>query len=82
VGATPLAKDFHRIHHSAEPKLGNSNDGVVFPFWDMAFGTHSDPLSVVVGDAGMRDDPIPRQFIEEPKSPITYGDLVARRRAV
>jgi len=73
-----VTPEFHRLHHSADPQLGNSNYGVVFPLWDMAFGTHADPLRVAVGDAGIQDDPIPRQFVEELKSPITYGELVAR----
>lgn len=77
-----VTPDYHRIHHSADPKLGNSNFGVVFPFWDIAFGTHADPMKVVVGDAGIHDDPIPRQFIEELKSPISYGRLLANRRLV
>ena len=75
-----VTPEFHRMHHAADPQLGNSNYGVVFPFWDMAFGTHTDPLRVAVGDAGIHDDPMPRQFIAELKSPITYGELVARRR--
>lgn len=71
-----VTPEFHRIHHSADPHLGNSNYGVVFPYWDMMFGTHSDPLRVTVGDAGIQDDPIPRRFVEELKSPVTYGELV------
>jgi len=74
-----VTPEFHRIHHAADPQLGNSNYGVVFSFWDMAFGTHADPLRVAVGDAGIQDDPIPRRFAEELKSPLTYGALVARR---
>jgi sterol desaturase/sphingolipid hydroxylase (fatty acid hydroxylase superfamily) len=75
-----VTPEFHRLHHSADPQLGNSNYGVVCPFWDMAFGTHADPLRVAVGDAGIHDDPMPRQFVAELKSPITYGELVARRQ--
>jgi sterol desaturase/sphingolipid hydroxylase (fatty acid hydroxylase superfamily) len=75
-----VTPEFHRIHHSADPQLGNSNFGVVLPFWDMAFGTHADPLQVAVAGAGIHDDPIPRQFVEELKSPVTYGRLVARRQ--
>jgi hypothetical protein len=46
----------------------------------MVCGTHADPLCVTVGDAGIHDDPIPRQFVAELKSPITYGELVARQQ--
>jgi sterol desaturase/sphingolipid hydroxylase (fatty acid hydroxylase superfamily) len=61
-----VTPEFYCTHHAADSQLGNSNYGVVFPFWDMAFGTHADPL--------------PRQFVEELKSPITYGKLVAHRQ--
>ena len=74
-----VTPQFHRIHHDADPTLGNSNYGTVFPFWDMAFGSHSDPRHVAVGVAGIKNDPIPRKFWEELKSPISYGRLVARR---
>jgi sterol desaturase/sphingolipid hydroxylase (fatty acid hydroxylase superfamily) len=30
---------FHRIHHSLEMKEGNSNFGIIFPYWDWLFGT-------------------------------------------
>jgi ornithine lipid hydroxylase len=75
-----VTPEFHRLHHSVDPQLGNSNFGVVLPFWDMAFGTHADPLQVAATDAGVPDDPIPRQFVEELKWPFTYGRLVARRQ--
>jgi sterol desaturase/sphingolipid hydroxylase (fatty acid hydroxylase superfamily) len=75
-----VTPEFHRIHHSVDRGLGNSNFGVVLPFWDLAFGTHADPLKVAVAGAGIQDDPIPRRFVEELKSPVTYGRLVTRRR--
>jgi sterol desaturase/sphingolipid hydroxylase (fatty acid hydroxylase superfamily) len=53
VAVTP---EFHRIHHAADRRLGNTNFGVVFPFWDMACGTHSDPRHVVVRETGIEDD--------------------------
>jgi sterol desaturase/sphingolipid hydroxylase (fatty acid hydroxylase superfamily) len=59
------------VHHSADPRLGNANFGAVFPIWDMLFGTHVDPLKVEVGDAGIRNDPVPRDFMQELKWPLT-----------
>src|SRR5262245_178054 len=73
-----VTPEFHRIHHLADPQLGNSNFGVVLPFWDMAFGTHADPLKVAITGAGIADDPIPRRFVEELKSPVTYARLASR----
>ena len=74
-----VTPEFHRIHHSADPQLGNSNFGVVLPVWDMAFGTHADPLKVAITGAGIADDPIPRRFVDELKSPVTYARLAVRR---
>jgi ornithine lipid hydroxylase len=62
VAVTP---EFHRIHHSADQRLGHSNFGVVFPFWDIAFGSHSDPLQVTMSDAGIEDDVIQRHLVNE-----------------
>jgi hypothetical protein len=62
------------------PTVGDANYSVVFPFWDMVFGTYADPLRVAVGGAGIQDDPIPRRFAEELTSPLTYTALVARRQ--
>jgi sterol desaturase/sphingolipid hydroxylase (fatty acid hydroxylase superfamily) len=75
-----VTPEFHRLHHSLDPRLGNSNFGVVLPFWDMAFGTHADPLQVAGAGAGIPDDPIPRRFVAELTSPVTYGRLVACRQ--
>jgi sterol desaturase/sphingolipid hydroxylase (fatty acid hydroxylase superfamily) len=66
-----VTPEFHRVHHSADPRLGNANFGAVFPIWDMLFGTHVDPLKVEVGDAGIRNDPVPRDFMQELKWPLT-----------
>jgi hypothetical protein len=76
-----VTPEFHRIHYSADPQLGNSNFSVVLPVWDLACGTHADPLKVAVVCAGIQDDPIPRRFVEELKAPVTYGRLVARHAA-
>ena len=66
-----VTPDFHRIHHAADMALGNSNFGTVFAFWDLVFGTHSDPLRVGAPDAGIQDDQIPRRFMEELNWPWT-----------
>jgi ornithine lipid hydroxylase len=50
-----VTPEFHRIHHAADRRLGHSNLGVVFPFWDVAFGTHSDPLKVPMSEVGSED---------------------------
>lgn len=35
-----VTPNFHRLHHSLDLKEGNSNFGIIFPFWDRLFGTH------------------------------------------
>ena len=76
-----VTPEFHRIHHAADSHLGCTNYGVVFPFWDLLFRSHSDPLRVRVAQAGIPDDPIPRRFVGELMSPFTYAKLEARRHA-
>jgi sterol desaturase/sphingolipid hydroxylase (fatty acid hydroxylase superfamily) len=34
-----VTPNFHRVHHSLDMKEGNSNFGIVFPYWDRLFGT-------------------------------------------
>ena len=70
---------YHRIHHSIVAKEGNSNFAVVFPMWDMIFGTHTDPLSTEARAVGMDEDPIPRSFVSEVLSPLTFRRLVRNR---
>jgi sterol desaturase/sphingolipid hydroxylase (fatty acid hydroxylase superfamily) len=35
-----VTPNFHRAHHSLDMKEGNSNFGIIFPFWDRLFGTY------------------------------------------
>jgi sterol desaturase/sphingolipid hydroxylase (fatty acid hydroxylase superfamily) len=60
-----VTPEFHRVHHAADPRLGNANFAAVLPLWDMLFGTHVDPLKAEVTAAGIRGDPIPRDFAAE-----------------
>lgn len=36
----------HFVHHGRDPRLGNSNFGFLFTFWDRMFGTWVDPKSL------------------------------------
>ncbi len=36
----------HLVHHGADPRLGGSNFGFLFTFWDRMFGTRVEPASV------------------------------------
>ena len=70
---------YHRIHHSLDMKEGNSNFAVVFPLWDILFGTHIDPARTEPAAVGVHRDPIPRSFTAELLSPVTYRRLVRNR---
>jgi sterol desaturase/sphingolipid hydroxylase (fatty acid hydroxylase superfamily) len=72
---------YHRIHHSLDMKEGNSNFAVVFPLWDMLFGTHVDPTRTEPTAVGVDRDPIPRSFVAELLSPVTYRRLARNRTA-
>jgi ornithine lipid hydroxylase len=66
-----VTPQFHRIHHSADVKEGNSNFGVMLPFWDMLFGTHVDPVKTQPAAMGIAGDPIPHRLVPELLSPFT-----------
>lgn len=36
----------HFVHHGRDPRLGNSNFGFLFTFWDRMFGTYVDPATL------------------------------------
>lgn len=74
-----VTPEFHRLHHSLDAKQGNSNYATVFPIWDMLFGTHTDPLVAEAREMGIEHDPIPRQFLSELLSPVTFYRLVRNR---
>ena len=43
-----VTPNFHRIHHALDMKEGNSNFGIVFPFWDKLFGTYISKTSAQI----------------------------------
>jgi sterol desaturase/sphingolipid hydroxylase (fatty acid hydroxylase superfamily) len=65
-----VTPQFHRIHHSADMKEGNSNFGVMLPVWDRLFGTHIDPVTTEVLATGIDGDPIPHRWLAELSSPL------------
>lgn len=71
-----VTPEFHRLHHSTDPVLGHANFGVVLPLWDIALGTHADPLTVPPTAVGITNDPIPRAFADELGSPFRWNRLV------
>jgi len=54
----PYREKFHRIHHSADFKQGNSNYGVTLP------------LKTEAREMGIEGDPIPHRLLPELLSPL------------
>ena len=74
-----VTPEFHRLHHAIDARQGNSNYATVFPMWDMLFGTHTDPMVAEAHEMGIDHNPIPRQFLSELVSPITWYRLIRKR---
>jgi sterol desaturase/sphingolipid hydroxylase (fatty acid hydroxylase superfamily) len=70
--------DVHRIHHSDQDRLQNSNFGGL-PIWDVVFGTYRHPSNTPVTRTGIEGDPVPRGFFAQLLFPIV--SLLPRRLA-
>lgn len=51
---------YHRIHHSSDPKHFDKNFAAVFPFWDVVFGTVWRPAPDEFPSTGLPDGDRPR----------------------
>jgi sterol desaturase/sphingolipid hydroxylase (fatty acid hydroxylase superfamily) len=56
--------DVHRIHHSDDGKLQNSNFGGL-PIWDVIFRTYRHPFDTLVTTTGIDGDPVPKGFFAQ-----------------
>jgi sterol desaturase/sphingolipid hydroxylase (fatty acid hydroxylase superfamily) len=74
-----VTPEVHRIHHSIDPRHGNSNYSTVFAIWDLLFGSYADPGLVEARQTGIDRDPIPRRFVSELLSPVTLHTLTRQR---
>jgi len=66
-----VTPEFHRLHHAADARQGNSNYATVLPLWDALFGTRTDPSVTEVRQLGIAGDPIPHRLATELLSPLT-----------
>lgn len=76
-----VTPEVHRIHHSIDANHGNSNYATVLPFWDLLFGSYMDPRLVEARQTGIDQDPIPRRFLSELLSPLTFHRLATSAAA-
>lgn len=65
----------HFIHHSIILKEGNSNYGTIFSFWDILFGTFTDPnkRENPIELVGIENDPVPSSYFKQLIFPFTWN---------
>jgi sterol desaturase/sphingolipid hydroxylase (fatty acid hydroxylase superfamily) len=70
--------EVHRVHHSIDVRQGNSNYAVVFPIWDILFGTFCDPATAKLEQVGLCWNPLPKRIVAELAAPFLWPWFVAR----
>jgi sterol desaturase/sphingolipid hydroxylase (fatty acid hydroxylase superfamily) len=73
-----VTPEIHRLHHSIDHALGNSNFGALLPVWDMLFGTYTDPVTTPLAAVGIEGDPIPHRWLVELGWPLFFKRLPPR----
>jgi sterol desaturase/sphingolipid hydroxylase (fatty acid hydroxylase superfamily) len=79
LGVIFYTADTHRIHHSVDIRMQNSNFGDIFPWWDHVFGTYLPPLStgdrIVIGLEEFQSGASPgfASMLKQPFLPIPDG---------
>lgn len=59
LSAVLVGPQYHRLHHSIEPRHYDKNFAVIFPFWDWVFGTQWLPQGDEFPDTGLTDTTAP-----------------------
>jgi len=77
----------HRIHHSIDPLHHNHNFAVVFPMWDMLFGTAYFPAAEEQIKTGLPDKGEAKTigqylFALSPRNPASAGPIDQRSEAI
>lgn len=68
-----VTPQYHRLHHSADPRHANANFALTLPLWDILFGTFVDPAEAPLETVGIEGDPIPHRFATELASPFNVS---------
>lgn len=63
----------HRLHHSNERAVADTNFANVFPWWDVVFGTFTRPDEHEVRAVGVVGDDVPTSFLRQVLHPFTPG---------
>lgn len=64
LGLLFVSPVFHRKHHSLDPELQNRNFGMLFTFWDDAFGT-AERIRPAPTAYGLAEERIPESFLKQ-----------------
>ena len=76
-GISPLTPP-HRLHHALDLRQGNSNFALIFPIWDVIFGTLSDPAKERLEEVGVPTVPSPAGFLADLLDPCGHVDTGQR----
>jgi sterol desaturase/sphingolipid hydroxylase (fatty acid hydroxylase superfamily) len=71
-----MTPQVHRLHHSIDRAVSDTNYINIFPIWDILFGTFSDPDAHDLQRVGVVGDPIPSGFLGQFLSPFMWSRLV------
>jgi sterol desaturase/sphingolipid hydroxylase (fatty acid hydroxylase superfamily) len=63
----------HRLHHSNERAVADTNFTNILPLWDLLFGTYTDPDTHVLRDVGVVGDDTPASFVRQLVAPFAWG---------
>ena len=70
-----MTPQVHRLHHSVERAVSDSNYVNVFPIWDILFATFSHPDRHRLDQVGVVGDPIPSGFVGQFLAPFMWSRL-------
>jgi sterol desaturase/sphingolipid hydroxylase (fatty acid hydroxylase superfamily) len=71
VHAMLMTPQVHRLHHSSQRVVADTNFANIFPAWDVVFGTFSHPRDRVLRGVGVVGDPMPAGFVRQLLFPFT-----------
>ena len=73
-----VTPDNHRLHHSSDPKYGNTNMSLLTMLADHLFGTFRHPVRHRLVEVGIGEDPIPGNVLAQLAVPMAWPWLMAR----
>jgi len=62
----------HRLHHSNERAIADSNFANILPLWDLLFGTFSHPDAHELRGVGVIGDDVPASFVAQVVAPFGW----------